>query len=223
MELKKKVISFLGDSITEGVGVQNRGKDTFAQIIGKKCKCKRVLNFGIGGTRIAHQIHPSEKARWDLDFCGRCWNLDYESDIIVVLGGVNDYFHGDAPFGTYEDNDRNSFCGSVDYLCRTIRELYPNAVPVFFAPAHSRGDNEPSTSEHKPETAAEHRPLIDYVNAIMTIAKKHGFYTYSLYDNLGIDPKKPEDWEKYTTDGVHFNELGHQIIADKIIDFLKSI
>ena len=223
MELKGKVINFLGDSITEGVGVEDRYNHRFTTLIERECGCRRVNNYGVGGTRIAHQYTPSEKARHDMNFCGRCWDMDREADIVVVFGGVNDFFHGDAPFGAYDDQERTTFCGAVNYLCRTINELYPNAVHVFIAPAHCKYDDGPSQSVHKPKNAAEHRPLIDYINAILAIAPKYGFHTYSMYDNLGIDPKAPKDKEKYAPDGAHFNDLGHSILAEKIIDFLKSI
>ena len=55
---------------------------------------KKVNNYGIGGTRIAHQNVPSEKPRYDLCFCGRAYNMERNADIIVVYGGVNDYIHG---------------------------------------------------------------------------------------------------------------------------------
>lgn len=223
MELKGKIIDFLGDSITEGVGVDDRANDRFTTLIERDCGCKRVNNYGVGGTRIAHQTVPSEKARHDYNFCARCWDMDKEADIVCILGGVNDYFHGDATFGKPGDTDRTSFYGALDYLCRTIRELYPNAVPVFFAPAHCRNDLAASISTHKPASAPEHRPLKDYVDAIMSYAPKYGFHVYSMYDNLGLDPKVPEIREKYTVDGIHFNAAGHRILADRIIEFLKSI
>ncbi len=223
MELKGKIINFLGDSLTEGVGVEDRYNHRYTTLIERECGCKRVNNYGVGGSRIAHQFTPSEKARHDLNFCGRCWDMDKEADIVVVFGGCNDYFHGDAPFGDIDDQERTTFCGAVNYLCRTILELYPDAVHAFIAPSHCKFDDGPSRSVHKPANAAEHRPLIDYVNAILTIAPKYGFHTYSMYDNLGIDPKKPEDKERYAPDGTHFNDLGHSILAKKIIGFLRSI
>lgn len=223
MKLEGTIINFLGDSITEGVGVENHIANRFSQLIWERCGCKRTNNYGVGGSRIAHQYCPSEKARHDMNFCGRCWDMDKQADIVVVFGGVNDYFHGDAPFGAPDDQDRTTFCGAVNYLCRIIRELYPASVPVFLAPAHCRGDNLPSQSIHKPASSAEHRPLVDYVKAILQIAPKYGFYTYSMYDNLGIDPKEIEDRETYTIDGVHFNALGHRVLADRIIAFLESI
>ena len=223
MNLEGKIINFLGDSITEGVGVEDRENNRFSSVIQRKCSCKKTNNYGIGGTRIAHQFSPSEKARHDLNFCGRCWDMDKDADIVVVFGGVNDYFHGDAAFGSLDDNDRTTFCGAVNYLCSTIRDLYPNAVYAFITPAHCRDDNGPSISVHKPASAIEQRPLVDYVQAILNIAPKYGFHTYNMYDNLGIDPKNPEQRAKYTVDGIHFNDIGHRILAEKIIGFLQSI
>lgn len=223
MQLEGKTIDFLGDSITEGVGVSDRANNRFDNILLKECHLKKVNNYGIGGTRIAHQTFPSDKPRHDLEFCGRAFDMDPSADIIVVYGGVNDYFHGDAAFGTYEDTARTSFCGSVYWLCNFINETYPNAIHVFIAPARTAGDLKPSTSVRKPATAKEHRPLKDYVDAIMAISTKCGFHAMSFYDELGLDPNNEEIRSKYTIDGIHFNDLGHHIIAARIKEFLLTI
>lgn len=223
MELKGKVINFLGDSITEGAGVSDIKNNRYDNVMLQKCGLKKVNNYGIGGTRIAYQRHPSEKARHDLDFCGRAFDMDKDADVIIVFGGVNDYGHGDAPFGTVGDTSRETFCGSVDYLCRIIRSLYPKAIPVFLAPAHCLGDKETSVSIDRTVYATEERPLSDYVEAILAIAPMHGFHTLSLYDELGLDPNDPDVYATYTTDGLHYNDLGHRIIADHVIRFIESI
>ena len=31
-----------------------------------------------------------------------------------------------------------------------------------------------------------------------------------------------EDWQRYTIDGVHPNEAGRQLIADRIVQYLKG-
>ena len=54
MELKGKIINFLGDSITEGVGVE-KTENIFHQIIKEKYGLKEAENYGISGTRIAKQ------------------------------------------------------------------------------------------------------------------------------------------------------------------------
>ena len=41
--------------------------------------------------------------------------------------------------------------------------------------------------------------------------------------NLGVDPHIPEQFEKYTTDGLHFNNEGHVLLAQKLKDFIEAI
>ena len=68
------------------------------------------------------------------------------------------------------------------------------------------------------------RPLKDYVDAIESIARSQGFHVFNAYECRGIDPDKPEDCAKYiASDEVHMVDAGHQVLAAKLIDFLKSI
>ena len=222
MDLKDKTINFLGDSITEGAGVEDIEANRFDNVIKRKCDLKRVNNYGVGGSRIAYQRHPSDKARYDMDFCGRCFDMDKSADIIVVFGGVNDYLHGDAPIGCFGDKTRETFAGSVDYLMRKIRELYPDATYVFFTPAHCFCDD--GFSQIRPEgLVREEHFLSEFSQAIKTIAPQNGFYVFDMFEELGIDPKKPEDREKYTVDGLHFNDEGNAVIADVMIRCISSI
>lgn len=220
IELKGKILNFLGDSITEGYGVENIAQNRFDNILKKTCELKGVNNYGIGGTRIAHQYQPSETPRWDLSFCARARDMDKTADVIVIYGGVNDYFHGDAPFGKIGDSTRETFCGSVDYLIRFLRENYPDALLVFLTPAHAKGDEEPSKSIYK---TVKGLPLQEYVRVIEKTAGKYNLPCLSLFDDLGIDPNNTEDYEKYTTDGLHFNDAGHKVLAERIEEFLRNL
>ena len=222
MALKGKIIDFLGDSLTEGKGLQN-DDNRYDRYIAKAAGLKKANNYGIGGTRIAFQSHPSEKARHDMDFCGRCWDMDPSADIIVVFGGTNDYGHGDAPFGQIGDTERTTFCGAVDFLIRSIREIYPNAFLVMVTPGH-RFDDETMPPVRKLErVGVVGKPLCDYVNAMVEIAHRHDVPILNLYEKLGIDPKKPEDREKYTLDGLHYNDAGHLAVGKCLLEFLKSL
>ena len=75
MELKGKVINFLGDSITEGSGVTNLADCRYDNRLAAMCHLSAVNNYGIGGTRLAHQMYPSEKP-----IPKACW--------LVVLRGI---------------------------------------------------------------------------------------------------------------------------------------
>lgn len=223
MNLAGKIMDFLGDSITEGVGVEDCANNRYDNIIRKKCKLKAVYNYGIGGTRIAHQSKPSDKPRYDLCFCGRAYDLNPQADIIVVYGGVNDYIHGDAPFGKIGDTTPATFCGSVEFLMRLLKELYPEAKKIFMTPAHMQydtlNDEKPSNREMK---RADAKPLSDYVRVIKETGKDHRIPVLNLYETLPINPNIAEHKEKYTADGLHFNDAGHKILADILIEFLQN-
>ena len=222
MDLKGKTINFLGDSITEGCGVSVVEANRYDNVIKRKSQLKKVNNYGIGGTRIAYQRHPSQKARYDQDFCARSYDMDKSADIIIVYGGINDYLHGDAPIGMFGDKGRETFCGSVYYLMDTICKLYPNAIHVFFTPAHCFCDDGFSLIEEKPEDREEHY-LYEYTEIIKKTAPLFGFYVFDLSEELKIDPKNEVERNKYAPDGLHFNDDGHNMLADAVIRCLESI
>ena len=223
MELQGKRIAFLGDSITEGSGVTDLD-NRYDNVLKRICGLAEVFNYGIGGTRLAHQSVPSEKPRYDLCFCGRAFNIDKSADIIVVYGGVNDYIHGDAPIGERGDKTPATFRGGVYFLMNILRELYPDAAVVFMTPARSclRGD-----TDEKPSARPMKKPCAmaskGYVDIILETAKEFGIPTLNLYDDLGINPNNPEDYSRYTVDGLHFNDAAHAVIAEKLKALLESL
>ena len=223
MILKGKSIAFLGDSITEGVGVLDKNNRYDNRLL-KELELSKVFNYGIGGTRLAHQSVPSEKPRHDLCFCGRVYNVDKDADVIVVYGGVNDYLHGDAPIGTFGDKTPATFCGGVWFLMNYLTVTFPNKPIVFITPAKlcymGMDGRKPSIRPSKQKDAL---PLIEYVKIIEKTAKSFNIPTLNFYENLGIDPCIEEDRIKYTADGLHFNDEGHKILASKIREFLESL
>ena len=66
-------------------------------------------------------------------------------------------------------------------------------------------------------------PTKGYVDIILEAAKKFGIPTLNLYDDLGINPNIPEDYKKYTIDGLHFNDAAHIIMAEKLKELLESL
>lgn len=218
MKLEGLSIDFLGDSLTEGRSLENRDIYRYDNVLREECHLAWTKNYGVAGTRICYQRHPSQKARHDLDFCGRAYDLDPSADIICVFGGINDYASGDADFGSIADTGRETFCGSVNYLCRLICELYPSSLHVFLTPLKCVGWDK-ITDKPIPE-GVDKRPLKQYVDAIETIAARHGFEVLNLFEKLKVDPNREEDRVMYTIDGVHLNARGHRMLADLLRDFL---
>ena len=220
MKLNGSVVNFLGDSITEGVGVENVAENRFDNVLKASAGLKRANNYGVSGSRLAHQRQASEMPRFDLCFCGRAYDMDHEADAVVVFGGTNDYGHGDAPFGGDGDATPATYCGAVRFLMDTLRAEYPAAKIIFMTPCHRLGDAEPT---HDVPGLVGKRPLEDYVNVIRAEAAKRDVALLDLFRDLPIDPNRPEDLAKYAPDGLHLNDAGHRVLAALLKDFLEKL
>ena len=226
MNIQGFKVNFLGDSITEGVGVTDIPNCRYDNRLAAMCQLSAVNNYGISGTRLAHQIHPSATPRYDLCFCGRAYNMDHTADMVVVYGGVNDFIHGDAPFGQAGDTTPATFCGGVYFLMNYLRETYGEKPIIFMTPARCflrKEVDDLVVSTHARKRPGIGKPLRNYVDAILEIAKLFEIPTMDLYNDLGLDPHDPEIFDTYTMDGLHFNDAGHAVIAQKLKDFIEAI
>lgn len=225
MDIQGFKVNFLGDSITEGVGVTDRASCRYDNRLAALCQLSAVNNYGVSGTRLAHQIHASETPRYDLCFCGRAYNMDTTADMVVVYGGVNDYIHGDAPFGELGDTTPATFCGAVYFLMNFLRETYAGKPVIFLTPARCflrKEVDDLVTSTHARKRPGG-KPLLAYVEVILATAKQFGIPVLDMYHNLGLDPHDPECFDTYTIDGVHFNDAGHAVIAQRLKEFIESL
>ena len=224
MKLEGLTVNFLGDSITEGTGVINIPENRYDNRLKRMYNLRTVNNYGIGGTRLAHQEKPSEKPRYDLCFCGRAYLLDKSADLIVVYGGVNDYIHGDAYFGTMEDRTPTTFCGAVYFLMNLLKTNYEGKKIVFMTPAHMhfKGISDKCLSG-RPMKKPDAQPLSAYVEVIKARGEELGIPVLDLFEKLPIDPNNESDREKYTVDGLHFNDEGQGILAKTLGDFLETL
>lgn len=213
MEIFGKKINFLGDSITEGYGTSGKGH-TFCDLVaadtGAVCR-----NYGIAGTRIARQRKPSADPSWDRDFCSRVAGMDADADVIAVLGGTNDFGHGDAYFGNHGDKTNDTFLGALNVLCTRLIEKYPGRIIVIMTPLH-RFDE---TRRRKDSNA----DLKTYVDAIRETAEYYSLPVLDLWAKSGLQPDIPVIQREFMPDKLHPNDAGHRIIADRIIGFLKSL
>ena len=213
--LKGKKINFLGDSITFGAGTSHNGKrftSIIAEATGAVCR-----NYGIGGTRIARQQVPTEWPEQDLDFNMRAVDMDPDADYVVVFGGTNDFGHGDAPFGKFEDRTVNTFCGALHCLYTTLLNRYPAAKIMVITPLHRQYEDNPKPNEAQPLV------LKDYVDMIRRTAEYYSLPVLDLYAGSGLQPNVPVIREVFVPDGLHPNDAGQEILATKILHALCSL
>lgn len=225
MNIKGFKVNFLGDSITEGAGVVDQA-NRYDNRLMEMCGLSAINSYGISGSRLAHQIHPSDNPRYDLCFCGRAYDMEPDADMVVVFGGVNDYIHGDAPFGEIGDTTPATFCGGVYFLMNYLQTAYPGKPIIFMAPARSflrKEVDDRIVSTHARKRPGIGKPLRAYVDAILETGKQLGIPVMDLYNDLGLDPHDPEIFDTYTMDGLHFNDAGHAVIAQKLKDFIEAI
>ena len=227
MLLEDKIINFLGDSITFGVGVADIPNNRFDNIICREYKLAKRNNYGEGGTRIAHQRRPSPNPRFDLCFCGRAYKMSTSADMVVVFGGVNDYLHGDAYIGEPTDTTPETFCGAVNFLMNYLKTNYKEKGKpvVFMTPARScfNGNSDEDVTKYPCEKMPDAAPLKRYVDIIVEAGKRNDIPVLDLYRNLPINPNIPEDRDKYTIDGLHLNDEGHKLIAKMLGEFLLAL
>lgn len=219
MELKGKKINFLGDSITEGYGTSDFSKCYTELIATREGAISR--NYGIGGTRFAKQTNELQilEDKIGMDFCTRVYEMDEDADIIVVFGGTNDFGHGDAPFGRFENRTADTFYGATHVLCRSLLERYPDADIVFITPLHRSNEND-ICGDNKPYAVAD---LKEYVNAIREVTEYYSIPVLDLYATSQMQPEIPIIKEKFMPDGLHPNDAGHELIAKKLTAFLKAL
>lgn len=215
MEMKGKVFNFLGDSITEGVGTTAESKRYF-ELIRKTFDLKEANGYGISGTRLAKQTIPSEKPSFDIYFASRVEGMK-DADGIVVFGGTNDYGHGDAPIGTFSDRTPDTFYGACHDLYTKLIEKYPGKPIVIVTPLHRLEENEKKVKHGREVT------LKTYVDIIREVAEYYSLPVCDLYKSSGLQPEVPVIMEKYVPDGLHPNDAGHEIIAERLGNFLTKL
>lgn len=216
MELRDKKIAFLGDSITEGIGVSDPS-NIYWNILARKTDAK-CFGYGIAGTRIAVQREPSNPL-FDRHFASRVDEMIPDADIIAVFGGTNDFGHGDAAFGTMEDRTEETFCGAMHCLLQKLIARYPLAQIVVMTPLHRLVEHCIYNELGVRQTA----DLEEYVNAIMKIAAYYAIPVLDLYRVSGLQPAVSVLQELYMPDGLHPNDAGHMRIAQKLKGFLNTL
>lgn len=216
MELKNKKVVFLGDSITEGVGASSP-ENAYVEMF-RKGSDAEAFNFGVSGTRIAEQKTPSQEPKFDETFERRAKKMPEDADVVVVFGGTNDFGHGDARFGRFEDRDKYTFFGALHSLLAMLIEKYPRAYILFMTPLHRLSENRTEN-----EIGIPCRPLKDYVEAIREVCEYYSVPVLDLYAKSGMQPAVPIVKEMYMPDGLHPSDAGAARIAEMLLSHLRAV
>lgn len=211
-------IIFLGDSITEGAGA-SKPENTYVSVVAKTLGAE-CLNYGISGTRIARQ-----KELWlNSVYFNYDFNMRFEvlpdADLVVCLGGTNDFGHGTAPFGEDDSDDVWTFKGATNVLFRNLVNKYGKDKVLIILPI-PRVDEENDKGEFFVAKPAGSPKMSVYVDILKKYAEKYDLHYVDFRKEFGT-PKTRLN-EGLFFDGLHPNDNGHALLAKLICEEIEKI
>ena len=204
LPLKKQKVIFFGDSITQA-GVQPGGYimriDSMCNAAGLK-ENYEFIGAGIGGNKI-----------YDLYLRMEDDVLAKSPDMVLIYVGVNDVWHK-ATSGTGTDADK-----FVKFYQAVIKKLKDKNIKVVLCTPAAIGEKTDFSNSQDGD-------LNEYSKIIRGLAEKNNlpvvdlrkiFLEYNLKNN-------PDNKEKgiLTTDRVHLNAKGNQLVADEMWKLIKT-
>lgn len=139
--------------------------------------------------------------------------VDFDKvEIILIQHGVNDY-HAGVPIENPEDPyDEYTFLGALRTGVELFRKVNPDVRVVLVTPSYAWYIFTGVTCEQQDNGGGF---LEDYVNAEIAFAKEMGLEVIDLYHDF-LPCENWEDYALYTYDGLHPNEEGRKLWAEKI-------
>lgn len=139
-------------------------------------------------------------------------------EILLIEHGVNDYNAG-IPIENKENSyDIYSYAGAVRTAVTTLQKQYPQLRIILVSPTYSWFLAMETTCE---EQDFGQGYLKDYVEMQQAVASELGVEFIDNYHFL-YPHEKWEDWQIYTIDGLHPNEDGRRLIAEKLAEYLEN-
>ena len=210
-------ILFLGDSITQGVGASCEANN-YVNLVGKMLHCQ-TRNYGVSGTRIGRQTHVNVSSLWNYDFRLRTQIMEEDADVVFVFGGTNDYGHGRLVLGSPRKRVQGTFCNELRLLIEDLCEKYGKEKLCFALPTRRFDEDGVCCKGENGDEKGE--SLSEYVSAMRQIFGEYEISYIDLYEN-GIPKPITNTGDAYTVDGVHPNDNGYALIAEKICEHLKK-
>lgn len=189
------VISAIGDSITYS--------NTYAAVLNSFPEIV-VNNYGMSATQVAGLI--------DHSFVNRTKDVKFNSDVILIFGGTNDYMGYEAmcnPLGSPDDDNIVTYYGAYNTMIKNIKKKNPGSRIVLLTPIKRLYWDTPN---------AYGLNLSHYALATQMIAYNNKVECLDLFNTPSCDFTGTDK----LIDGLHPNNVGHTVLASTIYQYLYN-
>lgn len=208
--------TYIGDSITAGIGASDRYVYSYPVQLNKllKMSVSGYINYGVSGTTVAVRDGNTTS------FVERVAGMNSANkDIAFIMGGTNDFVLN-VPLATLAtakqyraDNgvwNRKEFFGAYCDMVEMMKSKNAANRVVLLTPITEKDQETPNT----------YGKLIHYRNAVLAIAKEYKLAVIDLFTTSSIDATNPEHRILYIPDGIHPNDEGYRLITERVARFM---
>lgn len=206
-DFSNKHITFIGDSLTYGSGGSEKPDgtrfnytDTIREVLG----CNNITNLSYPGSTVGAYgggVYVDVQV----------YKVPEDSDIIVVMIGVNDFIS----FNDYYGNDVTS-PGTYKFYCyklmSDLRNKCPNA-DIFFVTTYRNREEKDTYIDH---SIANQISLESFMNVQKEIAPTFNIRMIDLYHQGFLNNTDNQSYNEFFTDLLHPNDDGSRLIGKYI-------
>lgn len=201
---KKWVV--IGDSLTES---NSRTSKNYHDYAADETGCT-VINMGLSGSGYKKKDDTNNA------FYQRVLNIPTDADIITIFGSGNDLSSG-VDLGSVTDTGTDTLCGCMHKTIQNLFSVMPGARLGIVLPTPWIG--------HQPNNKDD--AMAKYCEALKEIAGHYSIPVLDLYHGSNLRPWdatfRSLYYKKDDGNGVHPDEDGHALIANKFKMFIQSL
>ena len=194
-----KTIACHGDSLTEGSDLENN--HTWPQLVENQIQVT-VLNRGVGGDTsggLLSRFYPDV--------------VRYQPEMVVILCGTNDLWW---------DLDINLILANI--FAMTSQAQYRNIVPIVGLPLPLHMESIRHQNMMAPIAGWDKclHKLSELVDVLALAAKGSDIACLDFYHPF-LDKNETVREKYFLEDGLHPNKQGHRLMAEKMVELLRSL
>lgn len=177
-----------------------------------------LVNQAIGGSTVAvSTASPNERN----PLVERYQDMP-DGDLVVISIGTNDWANNWSELGDMSNRSNNTFYGALHNLCLGLIEKYDvNRTQLVFMTPIKRSYG---TVLATPESTNDYgKTLGDYAQIIIEVCSYYGIPVIDMYNECSLNPSIESQKIAYVPDGTHPNTEGHDVMARRVIGFIKQL